>query len=390
VAVLLLILFLPVAGLVASVLLSISGYAKSYKEAQLYFTPVFLIGLLPALAPLLPGLSLRSAIVFIPVANIALAAKEVLTGVMDWPALVLAWLVTMAAAVWTLRLSVRFLSAERLVTAADIDSVEFAGGPALFGRRVLSWFAVLWATLLIVGNNTAQSDLRLQIFLNVVVLFGGASLLMVGRYHLRARDAFALRTPKPAVWFAVLAAVPCGILAGTGLFRLANLVFPVPPQIMESFSQAVFPDQIPFWQILIFLSVLPGIMEELTFRGVLLHGLHNRMHPAALVLVVGLIFGLFHAALFRLAPTAFLGVLLSLVTLLTGSIFPAMLWHALSNALALLAGYHQFPISDLNPAWHSFGLVGLLAAFWILWRNRTPYPGLRAWSRRSGLTNLSD
>jgi sodium transport system permease protein len=384
VALLLLILFLPVAGMVAGVLLLISGYAKSYKEAQLYFTPVFLIGLLPALAPLLPGLSLRSAIVFVPVANIALAAKEVLTGVTDWPMLVLAWLVTAGAAAWTMRLSVRFLSAERLVTAADIDRVDFAGGPALFGRKVLIWFAVLWAALLIVGNNTAQSDLRLQIFLNVVILFGGASLLMARRYRLSPRDAFALRAPKPAVWFAVLAAAPCGILAGTGLFRLANLIFPVPPQIIEGFSQTLMPDRIPFWQMLFFLAVLPGIMEELTFRGVLLHGLHSRMHPAALVLVVGLIFGLFHAALFRLAPTAFLGILLSLVTLLTGSIFPAMLWHALNNALALLAGYHEFPISELDSVWYGFGLVGLFTAFWILWRNRTPYPGLRPWRRRRG------
>jgi membrane protease YdiL (CAAX protease family) len=279
---------------------------------------------------------------------------------------------------------VRFLSAERLVTAADIDSVDFAGGPVLFGRKVLIWFAVLWAALLIVGNNTAQADLRLQIFLNVVILFGGASLLMVRRYGLSPRDTFALRSPKPAAWFAVVAAVPCGILAGTGLFRLANLIFPVPPQMIESFTQAVIPGQVPFWQILFFLAVLPGIMEELTFRGVLLHGLHNRMHPAALVLVVGLIFGLFHAALFRLAPTAFLGVLLSLTTLLTGSIFPAMLWHALSNALALLAGYHEYPVSELHPAWYSFGMAGLFAAFWILWRNRTPYPGIRAWRKRRG------
>jgi membrane protease YdiL (CAAX protease family) len=380
---LLLILFLPVAGVVAGVLLLISGYAKSYKEAQLYFTPVFLIGLVPALAPLLPGLSLRSAIVFVPVANIALAAKEILTGVFDWPMLVLAWLVTAATAAWTMRLSVRFLSAERLVTATEIDIIEFSGGPALFGRRVLGWFAVLWAVLLIVGNNAARSDLRLQIFLNVVVLFGGASLLMVRRYRLNFGDTFALRAPKAAAWIAVLAAAPCGILAGTGLFRLANLVFPVPPQMIESFTQTLLPGQIPFWQFLFFLAVLPGIIEELTFRGVLLHGLHNRMHPAALVLVVGLIFGLFHAALFRLAPTAFLGVLLSLVTLLTGSIFPGMLWHALNNSLALLAGYYELPVSELNPAWYSFGLAGLFTAFWILWRNRTPYPGLRAWRRPS-------
>src|SRR5205085_9521478 len=65
-ALLLFFLFLPVAALAGSVLLLISGYAKSYKAAQMYFFPVFLLGLIPGLTPMVPGLSLRSAIVFVP------------------------------------------------------------------------------------------------------------------------------------------------------------------------------------------------------------------------------------------------------------------------------------------------------------------------------------
>jgi len=49
IAALLLLLFLPVAALGASILLLVSGYARSYKEAQLYFFPVFLLGMLPGL-----------------------------------------------------------------------------------------------------------------------------------------------------------------------------------------------------------------------------------------------------------------------------------------------------------------------------------------------------
>src|SRR5439155_11645813 len=39
----LLLLFIPLATLVASMLLMISGYAKTYKEAQLYFLPIYLL-----------------------------------------------------------------------------------------------------------------------------------------------------------------------------------------------------------------------------------------------------------------------------------------------------------------------------------------------------------
>ena len=38
----------PMAALLASVLLLVSGYAKSYKESQLYFFPVFLVVFLAA------------------------------------------------------------------------------------------------------------------------------------------------------------------------------------------------------------------------------------------------------------------------------------------------------------------------------------------------------
>jgi hypothetical protein len=87
---LLLALFLPVAALGASILLLVSGHARSYKEAQSYFFPVFLLGMLPGLAALLPGVPLRSAIVLVPIANISVAVKEILVGTIDWPFVVTA------------------------------------------------------------------------------------------------------------------------------------------------------------------------------------------------------------------------------------------------------------------------------------------------------------
>jgi membrane protease YdiL (CAAX protease family) len=127
----------------------------------------------------------------------------------------------------------------------------------------------------------------------------------------------------------------------------------------------------------VFLAVLPGIFEEIAFRGVLTYGLSKRLRPVALVLAVGIIFGLFHSALFRIAPTAFLGVLLTSAVLLTGSIFPSMLWHALNNALAIGAGRSGADLADLPPGYYAVAAVVLALAFWILWRTRRPYPGLR-------------
>jgi len=141
--------YLPVAGLAAAVLLFISSYARSYKEAQLYFFPIFLLGLLPGLVTFLPGLRLRSAIVLVPVANIAMAVKETLIGIFDWPLIAAAWLVTAGAALWATRAAVDTLSNERLITATQLDQAVFHRGAALFERQVLRWFALIWALLLL-------------------------------------------------------------------------------------------------------------------------------------------------------------------------------------------------------------------------------------------------
>ncbi|MGE5235037.1 MAG: ABC transporter permease subunit [Acidobacteriota bacterium] len=376
VALLLLLLFLPVAALASSVLLLTSGYARSYKEAQLYFFPVFFLGMVPALAPFLPGLSLRSIVVVVPVADIAVAVKEVLIGHFDWPMIALSWLVTSAAAVLVAWLAVRTLSAERLVTAADTDAVEFRGGPALFERRVLAWFAVMWAVMLVLASHL--TDIRAQLAVNLIVIFLGGSWLMIRIYRLDPRQALALRPVHPVAWLAVVIGAPAGLLTAVGVFRLASLVIPVPAKLLESFDRALLPAGIPFWQVLVLLSVLPAICEEIAFRGLLLHGLHRRLRPAAVVVVVGAVFALFHVALFRLAPTAFLGLILASVTLLTGSIFPAMLWHGLNNLLGLLAGRADLPLSGLDADFYLAGAAILAAAFWLLWRTRRPYPGLRS------------
>ncbi len=380
---LLFLLFLPMASLAANVLLLVSGVAKSYKEAQLYFFPIFLLGLVPALAPLMP-VPLRSAIVVVPVANLGIAAKEILIGTYDWPMIVLSWVITAGAAVWTSRMGVRVLSSERLISANEVDAVQFGGGPALFERHVLRWFAVLWALLMMLSSYTQTADLRVQLAFNLLGLFFGACCLMMWKYRLNPVEALALRRPKPAIWLAVLLGVPGGLLATSGLFRLTSSLLPVPEKMMEGFERSLLPEGVPVGQLLFFMTVLPGIFEELTFRGLLLHGLRRRFHPATTALVVGIMFGLFHIALFRLVPTAVLGVMFAAMTMLTGSIFPAMLWHALSNGLGILLHLRGMPLNELDAQGYLCGTGLLAAAFWIAWRNRTPYPGLKAWHRSSG------
>ena len=374
----LLLLFTPMAAFVASILLMLSAYAKTYKEAQLYFFPVNLLSWVPALAGVLPGIALRSAIVLVPVANVSVAVREIMVGKFDWPMLAAVFAVMTLAAAWAVRASAKLLSKESLITASEADAADFAGGPVLFPKHVLRWYGVMAAVLFAVALNVPHlATFRAQVLFNELVIFLGASALMVWKYRLNVREAWALRPVNPLAWLGVLLAVPSGLIVATGVFRLADLIFPVPQRVLEQFGNEIMPKDVPHWQLFLFIAVLPAICEEIAFRGTLLYGLRRKLRPVGLVLTVGIIFGLFHVALFRILPTAFLGVILTTMALLTGSIFPGMVAHAANNALSLWLADSGFSLGNLSWIWYLSATAVFALAFYILYRSRNPYPGLR-------------
>ncbi|MGA2261532.1 MAG: ABC transporter permease, partial [Acidobacteriota bacterium] len=234
----LLLLFVPMAAFTASILLMLSAYAKSYKEAQLYFFPVYLVSMIPAMAGVIPGIALRSAIVLVPMANVSVAVREIMVGKFDWPMIAAVFLVMTLAAAWAVRASANMLSQESLITASEAAAADIAGGSALFPKHVLRWYAVMGVVLFAVALNVPQlGTFRAQVLFNELVIFLGAVLLMIRKYRLNVREALALRPVNPLAWIGVLLAIPSGIVVATGVFRLASLVFPVPERVLEQFGR---------------------------------------------------------------------------------------------------------------------------------------------------------
>lgn len=381
--VLLFVLYVPVAALVSSALLMISAYAKTYKETQFYYLPVFLIILTLSGAAFLPGVSLRSAVAFLPLANVSVAVREVWVGTYDWPMLTVTFAVMAGAAGWMIRMAARMLSMERLITASGADAAELAGGPALYPRHALLWYAAFWAILLIVNANIpALATFERQLLFNEFVIFFGGPALILWKYRLNVREALAIRPVRPVVWPVILVMIPAVQLTGAGVFYIANLIFPVPERVLEEFVRDILPEDMPLWQLFLYISIIPGVCEEIGFRGTLLYGLRRRFHPVALAFIIGAIFGVFHTTLFRIIPTGFLGVILTAVALTTGSIFPCMLLHAGNNAFAVWMSRQAFDTTRLAWWYYLAGALVFAGCLWLLYRYRTPYPGLR--TARSG------
>jgi sodium transport system permease protein len=79
-----LVLLLPIAVLFASVLLAVALFAKSYREAQTYVSPMIFLVIAPAIIGTLPGVELDWKTALVPILNTCLVSKEILAGNHPW------------------------------------------------------------------------------------------------------------------------------------------------------------------------------------------------------------------------------------------------------------------------------------------------------------------
>ena len=114
--VLMMLLILPVSLLYAASMMALSFYSRSMKEAQNYQGYLTFIPILPIMLANLPGLELSWGWALVPLANIAMAMKELAKGTMDWGLYLFIWgyslllvaMITRACVHWCRREEVLF------------------------------------------------------------------------------------------------------------------------------------------------------------------------------------------------------------------------------------------------------------------------------------------
>jgi ABC-2 type transport system permease protein/sodium transport system permease protein len=104
--------------------------------------------------------------------------------------------------------------------------------------------------------------------------------------------------------------------------------------------------------LLFSMALLPGICEELFFRGYLFRALRTQLSGRATVVSSALLFGGFHLitdyslAVERFLPSTLLGLVLGWVCLRTGSVIPGMILHVCHNGLLLALAWLQPWLSE--------------------------------------------
>jgi membrane protease YdiL (CAAX protease family) len=99
-------------------------------------------------------------------------------------------------------------------------------------------------------------------------------------------------------------------------------------------SAAVHRPSLPLSMIVV--GVLPGICEEMWFRGWWLRGLANRLSPFVAIFCTSVAFAGFHLSWAQTPSTLLLGLALGWLTLQSHSVIPAMMAHICNNLIAVV------------------------------------------------------
>jgi ABC-2 type transport system permease protein/sodium transport system permease protein len=135
---------------------------------------------------------------------------------------------------------------------------------------------------------------------------------------------------------------------------------------------------LPLWLILVTLAIVPGVCEELCFRGFLFASLRTVLSAGWAALASALLFGVFHEVIFpgRLLTSSFLGLVLGWVRMRTGSVVPCIVLHTVHNGLLLTIAHRREDLIargwgieeqvHLPPSWLAMSAIGVLMAVAIL------------------------
>ncbi len=108
-------IILPLAGIFASLLLSVSIFARSFKEAQSYITVLNMFIILPAFISFLPGIKIDYKMALIPVVNVALVIKDAISGTIEWNYVIVAFLSTLILSAITLYFAKKWFERESVL-----------------------------------------------------------------------------------------------------------------------------------------------------------------------------------------------------------------------------------------------------------------------------------
>ena len=339
-------LLIPLVLFISAVTLSVCIFANSFKEAQNYLSPMMIIFMLPALISMMPGIELNSVLVMIPVLNIILLLQEVFVETVNLDYIFLTFITNSLYSILAIYLFAKLFQSERILFSEskgysfDLDRAKIKAKDSLnFSQAGLLFAGVLF--LLIYLGSLLQFELGLiGVFLTQWLIILLPALIML--WYFKADFKSSLKLNKIDV-----KSLLGSLLIWAGLFIIIIFLtewqarfLPETEALGEEIANLMRQRGLLFGILAIVIS--PAICEELLFRGVLLSAAEDEISYPGIIILVGLLFGVFHLSIFRLVPTFILGVFLTYLVYHVGSVLIGVIIHFLHNLVLFLITFYSW------------------------------------------------
>lgn len=354
-AIFIMILCVAVFALFASaVCLCVCIFARSFKEAQNYTTPVMLVFMFAGMAGMIPAVSLDGSTSLIPVVNVALLIVELFKFHFDMGLIAMVLFSNVAYSLLAVVVMTKLFNSEDILFGDGTGSIRLLEKRSdMKGKQI---------------PGIGDVVLLLSILLIVIMLIGSIAILKYRAYGLVIQQLLILGITVFYCWYIKtdfkkvfhlkrpkIGDLLTGTLLWVGTYilmmTLTVLFSALFPESAETAGQDLLDiwENAPIWLVIISSALLPAICEETAFRGVLFGTLQNKCRILVAVLITGAVFGLYHMNLIKFFVVGFLGCVLAYAVYKTGSIAVSMWMHFLNNLFSVLLTFYEDQMVSIFP-----------------------------------------
>ena len=328
-------------------------FAKNFKDANNYATPVMFVFMFAGYAPMLPDVELTAQTAAIPVVNVALLVAGLFEFNYNYALFGVVLASNIAYSLLAIMVLGRIYNSESVLFSEGFTSVK------LFDKRsemkekqmpgigdcVLLMCVVL--LLMLYGGTYAQIKLG----------FGGVAVQqafilicpLVYAWYMKAdaKKLFSFKAPKGKGVLGGICFAFAGLLLALVVGALLTPVFPESAESLKALDEMI-KDQ-PVWAIILVMSVMPAIGEEFLFRGFLMGTLREKCKPWVAIVATTLIFAAYHMSVLKMFTISIIGFGLTVAAYMTGSIFVSMMMHFINNFTSVLISLYPEQVGKLFP-----------------------------------------
>ena len=337
------------AMVVSAISMCVCSLAKSFKDAQNYITPVMLIIMIPSYVSMIPNIELDGFTSTIPVVNISLLIKSVLSFKFDLNLIAIVFVSNFAFMILSVLLLSKMFNSEEILFGNNRSfsflekrsNIKKGTMPTISDGAIL--YAVGLVILIYVGSLVQLKFKMAGLAITQVMII---CLPFLFAYYIKTdfKKTFSLQKVN-------LKQILGGILIWMGGFVLINLItqitlylFPQNMEVAEALTDAIIIKDNLVLNLAI-VALMPAICEEIFFRGFIFTSFKGKSSSKIAIITSGILFGFMHMDFLRIIPTSILGIIFAYTVYKSESIFIAMILHFINNSIAVLVSH--YPNSEL-------------------------------------------